>query len=237
MKTLLIPGLISDAHVWRSTQQRVVAATVADVTRQTSLAETAVDLLDRHPGPLVLVGHSMGGRVAMEMARLAPERIRAMALLSTGMHPTKEGEEITRQAMITLANNKGMGVLADKWLPGMMAQGIAPDPDVILGLKRMVMGMTPEVHERQMRALLGRPDASKTIGSYKGPMLLLVGRQDIWSPVAQHEEIQNLCPQAELCVIEKAGHFVPVEQPAATAEAIAVWLGTLSTSQVEGDVA
>lgn len=224
---ILIPGLICDAHVWNATQKAVPNAKVADVTTQDSISEMANDLLDQNHGDLIPIGHSMGGRVAMEMARIAPDRVKAMALLNTGMHPKKDGEDAKREAMISLANQKGMAVLADTWLPGMMAKGLTPDPNVIRGLKTMVCGMSPEIHERQMRALLARPDASKTIGQYKGPLLLLVGRQDQWSPVAQHQDIQRLCPHATLTIIENAGHFAPVEQAKDTADAIATWIGSL----------
>jgi len=87
--------------------------------------------------------------------------------------------------------------------------------------------MTPEIHERQMRALLDRPDASASIGAYTAPLLLMVGRQDQWSPVAQHEAIAQLCTQARLEIIEDAGHFAPVEQPAAVAGLLAGWVRSL----------
>jgi pimeloyl-ACP methyl ester carboxylesterase len=226
---LLIPGLICDGHVWAATQAALPESVVADVTRQTSITEMAQDLLASHPGRLIVIGHSMGGRVAMEMAHLAPDRITGLGLLNTGMHPKKPGEDAKREAMIALAHDEGMEVLASKWLPGMMAEGIVPDPAVLEGLKSMVLRMSPDIHERQMRALLARPDASQTMGQYSGPLLLLVGRQDQWSPVAQHQDIQHLCPQAELAIIENAGHFAPVEQPVATAETLAKWARNLTT--------
>lgn len=229
-RILLIPGLICDAHVWDAALTALddLPVTVADVTMQTSIPDMARDLLARHDGPLVVVGHSMGGRVAMEMAHMAPDRIRAMALLNTGIHPRKDGEDAKRQAMIDLAYAQGMDGLAKAWLPGMMAEGLTPDPSVLDGLTHMVCGMTPEIHERQMRALLNRPDASATIGAYGGPMLLIVGRQDQWSPIAQHEAIAQLCPQARLEIIEDAGHFAPVEQPAAVAGLLAGWVRSLT---------
>ncbi|WP_373418508.1 alpha/beta fold hydrolase [Roseinatronobacter sp. S2] len=228
-RILLIPGLVCDAHVWDATQHALddLPISVADVTTQASIPDMAHDLLARHGGPLVVVGHSMGGRVAMEMARMAPERIRAMALLNTGMHPRKDGEQAKRQSMIDLAYAQGMDGLAQAWLPGMMAEGLTPDPAVMNGLTRMVCRMTPEIHERQMRALMDRPDASATIGAYTAPLLLMVGRQDQWSPIAQHEAIAQLCPQARLEIIEDAGHFAPVEQPAAVAGLLAGWVRSL----------
>lgn len=229
-RILLIPGLVCDAHVWDAALTALddLPVSVADVTTQTSIPDMARDLLARHDGPLVVAGHSMGGRVAMEMAHIAPDRIRAMALLNTGMHPRKDGEDAKRQSMIDLAYDRGMDGLAEAWLPGMMAEGLTPNPLVMDGLTRMVCRMTPEIHERQMRALLGRPDASATIAAYTGPLLLMVGRQDQWSPIAQHEAIAQLCPQARLEIIEDAGHFAPVEQPAAVAGLLAGWVRSLN---------
>jgi protocatechuate 4,5-dioxygenase alpha subunit len=221
-KTLLIPGIVSDAFVWHAVTDRV-AATVADVSTQTTITAMAQDLLARHPGRLIVVGHSMGGRVAMEMARLAPSRLAGIALLNTGMHPRRDGEEAKRQAKIDLAHTHGMSALADSWLPGMMATDRTPDPTLLADLKAMVCRFSPEIHERQLRALLSRPDAALTMPAWTGPLLLLTGAQDAWSPVAQHREIAALCPQARLEVIEDAGHFAPVEQADIVGEILAKW--------------
>lgn len=218
---LLIPGLVSDAYVWTGVTARLPSL-VADVTSQTSIPQMASDLLANHAGRLILIGHSMGGRVAMEMARMAPGRIAGMALLNTGMHPKREGEEAKRQAMIDLAYGQGMAALAAQWLPGMM--NAAPNADLVAGLAEMVCRMTPEIHERQLRALLSRPDASASL-TYRGPILLITGRQDIWSPIAQHQDIARLCPQARLEIIEDAGHFAPVEQSETVAKLVADWAG------------
>ncbi|HMO06560.1 MAG TPA: alpha/beta hydrolase [Paracoccaceae bacterium] len=227
---VLIPGLVCDAHVWQATSAALggVPHAVADVTAQPSIPAMAADILARHPGPVIAIGHSMGGRVAMEMARQAPGRIAGLALLNTGIHPRREGEEAKRQAMIDLADTRGMAALAEAWLPGMMAAGLPPDPAVVTGLTAMVCRMTPAIHARQMRALLDRPDASATIGAWTGPMLLITGRQDIWSPVAQHEEIARLCPQAQLEIVENAGHFAPVEQPGTVARLLTDWVAALA---------
>nr|WP_296474941.1 alpha/beta hydrolase [Rhodobaca sp.] len=234
-RILLIPGLICDAHVWQATlctlEDRDVA--VADVTHQPSITAMAEDLLARHTGDLVVIGHSMGGRVAMEMARIAPARVQGMALLNTGMAPLGAGELPKREAMIAFCHNEGMAGLAEKWLPGMMADGIAPDPQVMNGLRAMVQRMTPEIHERQIRALIGRPDASLSMPAYKGALLLMTGRQDIWSPIGPHEDIARLCPQARLEIIEEAGHFAPVEQPASVALLLAAWVAETASIQQE----
>ncbi|MDA0187459.1 MAG: alpha/beta fold hydrolase [Proteobacteria bacterium] len=234
-RILLIPGLICDGHVWQGCLAALAGhdVAVADLGVATDITAMAEQLLATHSGDLIVVGHSMGGRVAMEMARIAPARLRALALLNTGLAPLKAGELPKREAMIAFAHEQGMAALADHWLPGMMAAGIPPDPEVMAGLRAMVGRMTPDQHERHIRALIARPDASLWIGAWQGPLLLMTGRQDIWSPIAQHEEIAALCPQARLEIIEEAGHFAPVEQPAAVGALISAWVRETATHAKE----
>lgn len=219
---VFVPGLVSDAFVWRAAISALgdLPSVVADVTTQAGIPDMARDLLARFPGRLIMAGHSMGGRVAIEMARMAPGRMAGMALLNTGMHARREGEAAKRQVMIDLGHSAGMAGMAEQWLPGMMKSGA--DPGLVADLMAMVCRMTPEIHERQLRALLSRPDAAASL-SYSGPMLLMVGRQDVWSPIAQHEDIARVCPQARLEIIEDAGHFAPVEQPEVVATLLADW--------------
>ena len=221
---LFIPGLVCDDFVWQAAIDRLgdLPHAVADISAQDSITGMARDLLARHAGRLILVGHSLGGRVAMEMARQAHGRIAGLALLNTGIHPVRAGEDAKRQAMITMGYAQGMAAVAAAWLPGMMNAQTQPDPALMAQLTDMVIRMGPDVHARQLRALLTRPDAGASL-AYKGPMLLITGRQDTWSPIAQHEDIRALCPQARLEIIENAGHFAPVEQAETTANLLADW--------------
>ena len=221
---LFIPGLVCDGLVWQAAQAAMgdLPSAVADIYAHESIPDMARDLLARHDGRLILVGHSLGGRVAMEMARMAHGRVAGLALLNTGIHPVRAGEEGKRQAMITMGYAQGMAAVAAAWLPGMMNAEVAPNPALMQALTDMVIRMGPDVHARQLRALLTRPDAGASL-AYKGPILLITGRQDTWSPIAQHEDIRALCPQARLEIIENAGHFAPVEQPDAVAAVLANW--------------
>jgi protocatechuate 4,5-dioxygenase alpha subunit len=225
---VLIPGLVSDGHVWADAVAALapLAVVVADVTTQDSIPDMARSLLARHGGRLVLAGHSMGGRVAMEMARMAPGRVAGMALLNTGIHPRREAEVARRLELVDLAQGQGMAALAAAWLPGMLRPGGAADPAVLAGLTAMVCRMTPAIHARQVRALLERPDAGASL-AYRGPMLLIAAEEDVWSPVAQHAQIASLCPQARLEVVAGAGHFAPVEQGARVARLLADWAGAV----------
>mgnify|MGYP000860173765 FL=1 len=223
---LLIPGLVSDSSVWRPLAEAMTSRMPchdADVTRDISLTAMATRLLDEIAGDIIAVGHSMGGRVAMEMARLAPERLRGLVLANTGHHPRRAGEETRRQAMIDLGNSD-MAALADTWLPPMLDPARLDDQELVTRLKAMVIAAGPTVHERQIRALLDRPDAGAYLADLACPVLLLAARNDGWSPIGQHEEILQAVGDGEMVVIENAGHFAPVEQPGEVTKVICDWL-------------
>jgi pimeloyl-ACP methyl ester carboxylesterase len=101
----------------------------------------------------------------------------------------------------------------------------ATDDALMARLKAMVMRYTPEQHRGQIRALLDRPDPRPLLSTISCPTLVMVGRQDRWSPPAQHEEIAAAIPNAELVVIEDSGHMTPVEQPERVSLELLRWLG------------
>jgi pimeloyl-ACP methyl ester carboxylesterase len=155
----------------------------------------------------------MGARVAMEMARLAPERIERLALLDTGIHPLRDGETEQREEIVRFAYSNGMAALAKRWLPGMVHEPNQANEALMLTLTDMVLRKTPDLHARQIKALTDRPDAAAYLSQIQCPVLLMVGKQDQWSPVSQHEDMLRLLPNACMEIIEDAGHFAPVEQP------------------------
>lgn len=223
MSALLIPGLLCDGFCWTPVTDRIDAA-VADLSTQSSITRMARDMLEAHPGPLRVAGHSMGARVAMEMAHIAPERIEKLALLDTGIHPLKEGEPAKRAEIVAYAHEHGMEALAARWLPPMVHEPNQQNAALMQGLTEMVLRMDPDLHERQIAALVGRPDAASYLHEIACPTLLIVGRQDQWSPVAQHEDMLALLPDARLEIVEDAGHFAPVEQPGAVADLLVPFL-------------
>ena len=168
----------------------------------------------------------MGARVALEMIRLAPNRIEKMALLDTGIHGLKEGEPEKRQAIIDYAHKHGMEALAQKWLPPMVYEGNYENVELMEGLHSMVLRMSPDIHERQITALVNRPDAKIHLAEITCPTLLLVGRQDQWSPIAQHQDMNKHIKGSVLEIIENAGHFAPCEQPEQTAYKLIPFLST-----------
>lgn len=229
---VLIPGLLCDETVWKPLLTKLRdAVSVADLSSQDSLTQMAEDLLRDHPGELIVAGHSMGARVAMEMARLAPERITRLALLDTGIHPLKAGEKAKRDEIVEFAHANGMKALAERWLPGMVHAPNRENQTLMQSLTDMVLAKDPDLHQRQITALVNRVDASAYLASISCPVLLMVGEQDQWSPIAQHEDMLRLLPNARLEIIADAGHFAPVEQPEKVARLLAEFLTQTNASQ------
>jgi len=229
---VLIPGLLCDETVWKPLLTKLRGAvSVADLSSQDSLTQMAEDLLRDHPGELIVAGHSMGARVAMEMARLAPERITRLALLDTGIHPLKAGEKAKRDEIVEFAHANGMKALAERWLPGMVHAPNRENQTLMQSLTDMVLAKDPDLHQRQITALVNRVDASAYLASISCPVLLMVGEQDQWSPIAHHEDMLRLLPNARLEIIADAGHFAPVEQPEKVARLLAEFLTQTNASQ------
>ncbi|MEO3999600.1 alpha/beta fold hydrolase [Mesorhizobium sp. CAU 1732] len=223
---LLIPGLSSTSLVWTPLGDALegsMPAIHADVTRDDTIPAMAARLLSEHDGELIAVGHSMGGRVAMEMARQAPARLRGLVLANTGHNAKRDGEEVKRQQMIDLGHDD-IELLADTWLPPMLDPARVSDLEFVAELKAMVVEVGADTHERQIRALLARPDAKTYLPGIACPILLVAANQDGWSPVAQHREIADAAPDAELAIVDGAGHFAPIEQPQQVNAAIIAWL-------------
>ena len=226
MTTLIyVPGLLSDARVWREVAEGVGGDfVIADVTTQnsiTAMAESALALAD---GPVIPVGHSMGGRVSMEMARLAPARMAGLVLADTGHNALAKGERAKREAKVA-EGRADMAAMVKAWLPPMVGASHHGNADLMAELTDMAAACGPEVHARQIGALIGRPDAGASLGDVTCPVLLLVGDEDVWSPEPQHREIAGMVSgPSDVVVVEGAGHFLPFEKPGAVVTAITDWL-------------
>lgn len=229
---LLLPGLLCDATVW--THQRAALAQAVDclvpdygdLETITAMAESV--LLTARPGPVLVAGHSMGGRVALEILRLAPSRVQGLALLDTGTEPLAHGtageqERTRRMALLETARREGMRSMGLQWARSMVhpAHVGAPVFDEILA---MIERSTPERFAAQLHALLGRPDARPVFAAITCPTLLVCGRQDTWSPLERHERMQQQLPHARLVPIENSGHMTTMEQPAAVSRILLEWV-------------
>ena len=231
---LLVPGLMCDHTVWDPLLPELSslhACTVVDHGHANSLSHMAVQLLQNAPPQFYIAGHSMGARVALEVLRIAPERVKGAALLDTGYLPKLSGaageEEVRkRMALLHIAQKQGVRAMAREWVQGMVHPDRLTDAELIERIFTMFERKDATIFAHQLHALIHRPDASDVLSSMRVPTLILCGRQDFWSPPSQHEAMHQLARHATLAVIEEAGHMAPMERPAAVAAEMLRWLDT-----------
>jgi hypothetical protein len=228
---MLLPGLMCDAAVWEpqvAALQTDVHCVVPAYGLRNSLTAMAEQVLEMAPATFSVAGHSMGGRVALEIMRLAPQRVQRLALLDTGTHPLPAGEAGTkeragRMALLAKAQTQGMRAMGQDWARGMVHPSQLDTP-VFEAILQMLERSSPQQFEAQITALLNRPDAGPQLPKITCPTLVLCGREDAWSTPSQHEAMHTALPNATLRIIEHCGHMCTMEQPQALTEALRNWL-------------
>lgn len=229
---ILLPGLMCDQAVWPVQTTRLadlVSAQVVDYGDCDSLPGMAEIALAQAPARFALAGHSMGGRVALEIMRQAPERVTALALLDTGYQPRPPGaagepEKLQRQALLKLAETQGMRAMGTQWVQGMVHPDRLGDRPLIEDILGMIARKTPAQFAAQIKALLDRPDCESVLTAIRCPTLVLCGREDSWSPLARHQQMAALISGSRLIAIADCGHMSTMERPEAVTEALRGWL-------------
>lgn len=231
MKLLLIPGLAGDAAMWRDqlTGLADLHPVVTDVhTRHATLPEMAAALLARHPGPLALCGASMGGMVAMEAARQAPDRVRGLALLGTSAQPENEEMRNLREKAIELFAQGRVNEVIEPNAGLAFHPDHAQDPELVGRYLEFVLRAGAGQLIRQNRAVIGRPDARRHLPSLRCPVLVMCGEDDQLTPPDLSREIAQLVPGAELVLLPRCGHMLTMERPQAVNEALRRWFARLA---------
>lgn len=224
---VLIPGMMCDARLFTpqiaalSGQRNLHLAPLAC---HGSIGAMARATLETAPPRFALAGLSLGGIVAMEILRQAPQRVDRIALLDT--NPLAEREEVKQRRipqMQAVRNGRLAEVMRDEMKPNYLAPG--PQRQDVLDLcMEMALRLGPHVFLSQSRALMERPDQTGTLAQASLPALVLCGRQDVLCPLERHELMAGLITGARLEVIENAGHLPTLEQPIETSAALVRWL-------------
>ena len=227
---VLLPGMMCDARLFAaqfaafSGTRTVISAAIGGHQTMGALAK---DVLATLPHRFALAGLSMGGIVAMEMVRQAPERVAGLALMDT--NPLAEHEDAKARRMPQIEAVRGGNlrqVMRDEMKPNYLSDG--PNQGAILDIcMAMATDLGDEVFVNQSIALRDRPDQSDTLKSYQGPAVSLCGEEDSLCPISRHELMCDLLPDAELEIIRNAGHLPTLEQPETTNAALSRWLERL----------
>ncbi|HEX8755716.1 MAG TPA: alpha/beta hydrolase [Steroidobacteraceae bacterium] len=229
---VFLPGLLCDRGVWEpqicalSTRYDCI---VADYGAADSLAMMARRTLESAPSRFSLIGHSMGGRVALELMREAPRRVTRLALLDTGYQARPEGdageaEARRRYRLLDIASSQGMRVMGYEWLRGMIHPDRLQDGMLLESILAMIERKTPEIFAAQIRALLDRPAAEGVLRAIGCPTLILCGRDDRWSPLPRHQDMTRMVAGGRLAVIEHSGHMTTLERPESVTAELERWL-------------
>lgn len=237
---ILVHGFPLDARMWRDQLQalggagrRVVAPDLRGHGASPWAGDT-VHTMDRLAADLLaiadhleaerfdLVGLSMGGYVALALAAVAPERIRTLALVDTKAGAdTAEGRD-GRNATAAAVVREGRPWLHDKLVGALIAEG-ASDP-VRARLRTMIEAQSYESIVADLYGMRDRSDRTDLLASLRMPCAVIVGSEDAITPPAVSEEMAGLLPDAELSVIEGAGHMTPMEAPEKVNRALsALW--------------
>lgn len=191
----------------------------ADTVEQISQSLLA-DLPDR----FALLGHGLGGDVAVDLLRRLPERVTRIALVATDPLSEMPALAAQREARLVQARTGRLQAALEADLP-LNALAATPWRDEIRALLiEMGLGLGPEVYLRQTRAVQRRPDQQKTLRRVRVPALILAGRSDPVVPLRRAEFLATLMPQGRLQVIEDAGHHPQLEQPEPVNAALAAFL-------------
>ncbi|WP_068090086.1 alpha/beta fold hydrolase [Novosphingobium rosa] len=223
---VLLPGLLCDARLWRQQADDladIAAPWIADLTQDDSIPAMAGRVLTQAPERFALAGLSMGGYVALEIMRQAPERVTRLALMDTSAAPDGESRKAERERAIkTLGLGRFMGV-TEAMLPQLVHESHVRSP-VGATVRAMAKEVGQQAFVRQQQAILTRADSRPLLPLIAVPTLIAVGEDDRMTPPPLAEAMHQAIPGAQLHRFAACGHLPPLEQPEATSAVLRDWL-------------
>ena len=223
----MVPGMMCDERIFSPQIEALsqnLEVTIADISNFSSVRELASDVLKKAPKIFSLLGHSMGGIVAMEIYSQEPNRIEKLILMDTNPKAELDEVKLKREPQIREVNKgKLLEVMRDEMKPNYLAES-ENKSSVLNVCMDMALNLGPDVFINQSRALQSRLDQQNTIQSIKIPVLIMCGSEDKLCPVERHEMMHNMISDSDLKIINNAGHMPTLEQPRETTEVLKEWL-------------
>jgi pimeloyl-ACP methyl ester carboxylesterase len=229
MKTplLLLPGLLTDERLFEHQVRHlsdVCLPVVADLSAASTIAAMADGALARMPaGRFAVAGLSMGGYVALEIARRVPERLAAIALLNTNARADSPESTENRRRLIAIGERDFASVNA-ALLPRLVHPDRLGDARLVKLLDDMADAIGLEAFKRQQAAIIGRIDSRPHLGAIRAPAMVLAAREDAIMPMEVSEEMARGIPGARLEIVEHCGHVSSIEQPEAVTQRLRAWI-------------
>ena len=223
----MVPGMMCDERIFSPQIEELsknLEVTVADISSFPTVRELASDLLKKAPKSFSLLGHSMGGIVAMEIYSQEPNRIEKLILMDTNPKAELDEVKLKREPQIKdVREGKLLEVMRDEMKPNYLAES-ENKSSVLDVCMDMALTLGPDVFINQSRALQKRADQLNTIQSMNIPVLIMCGSEDKLCTVERHEMMHNMISDSDLKIINNAGHMPTLEQPRETTEVLKEWL-------------
>jgi pimeloyl-ACP methyl ester carboxylesterase len=227
MPILLVPGLMSSARIYASVIPdlwRSGPVTVANHSRDDSIGAIARRILAEAPPRFALAGHSMGGYIAFEIVRQAPERVARLALINTQARPDSAEASARRRAFVDRVRDGGLHQVIDEMVPLMAHPSRAGDAAIQRLFHDMGEDVGAQGYINHQTAIMARADSRPTMATIRCPTLVLTGDEDLVIPNALSKEMAEGIPAAKLVILPDCGHCPQPEKPQATVEALTEWL-------------
>ncbi|HTC14545.1 MAG TPA: alpha/beta fold hydrolase [Steroidobacteraceae bacterium] len=224
---VLIPGLLASARLYAPQLAPlwcVGPVTIANHTHADTLSALARRILDGAPPRFALAGLSMGGYIAFEILRQAPERVVKLALLDTSARADTAEQSAARRAQVELATNGRLAEVVETQFQRSVHRDHRADARLREVCERMAAEVGAEAFVRQQRAISGRPDSRPFLKDIRCPVLVLVGDGDELTPPPLAQEIAAGISGAQLVTVAHSGHLSTLEQPQTVTAALLAWL-------------
>jgi pimeloyl-ACP methyl ester carboxylesterase len=226
---LLVPGLNCSPRLYApqlAALWRFGPVTVADHTRDDTMAAIAKRILAAAPPRFALAGLSMGGYIALEIVRQAADRVVRLALLDTGSRADTPEAIAKRHASIALAQAGRFEEVIGPQFPLYVHPALADDAVLKADYLAMCHDVGPEAYVRQQKAIMARVDSRPLLPTIRVPTLVLVGNEDAATPPALSEEMAAAIPGARLVKVAECGHLSTMERPQAVTKELVAWMST-----------
>jgi pimeloyl-ACP methyl ester carboxylesterase len=224
---VLIPGLLASARLYAPQIPqlwREGAVMIADHTRADSVAALARQILERAPRMFALAGLSMGGYIAFEVLRQAPERVARLALLDTSAAADTAEQSAARRAQMALVAQGRFTEVLEALFPRLLHRTRHEDSALLELCYLMAQEVGPEAYLRQQTANITRPDSRAMLGGIRCPTLVLVGDGDELAPPERAAEMARGIAGARLVSVPQCGHLSTLERPEEVTVALLEWL-------------
>ncbi len=213
---VLVPGLLCSHDLWLDQIgefEEDYDLMIFDHTQYDNLPDMVRYFLADAPDSFHLAGLSMGGYIAFEIMRQAPERVETLILLDTNARADRQPQIDMREALIRRAGAEDIRSIAQELMPYLIHPDRLNDTELCERILDMASEVGAEGFQRQQRALIARPDSREALPAIACPTLIICGGGDRLTPPKVHQEMADIIPGTEYHIIPNCGHLSTMECP------------------------